>query len=83
LGVYVASDLTRVSICPFTQTSAVQYGHCPISAETTGNPGRLENIKQIRDQGMLKEIQYRNRDGIKEKRVRIVWELFEEEGGRK
>jgi len=47
----------------------------------------LENqsdvTKQTRDQGMLEKIQYRNRDEIKEKRVRIVWEVFEEEGRQK
>jgi len=47
------------------------------SAELTGNQVRRENTKQARDQGMLEELQYRNREGIKEKRVRIVWELFE------
>jgi len=83
LGVYVPPDLMRVSASPFTQRPAVQYGYWPISEETTGNPGRRENTKQARDQGMLEELQYRNRDGIKEKRVRIVREVYEEEGGRK
>jgi len=65
LGVYVAPDLTRVSISPFIQKPAVQYGHWPISSETTGIPGWHENTKQARDQGMLEELQYKNSDGIK------------------
>jgi len=75
-------DLTRVLTSPFTQRPAVQYGHWTISAETTGKPERRDNKKQTRDQSILEELQYRNRDGIKGKRVRIVWELFEE-GGQK
>jgi len=71
LGVYVVPDVTRVSTSPFTRKPAVQYGHWPISAETTGNAGRHENTKQARDQSKLEKLQYRNRDGIKEKRVRI------------
>jgi len=69
--VYVAPDLTRESTSSFTQIPAVQYGHWPISAETIGNPGRLENTKQARNQGMLEDFSIGTVMGSKRKESRF------------